>query len=55
VASQLNLAGGDDVQAVAWLTFLKDGGAAWETDSFHLLNQIIDSYRVDTLENASAR
>src|SRR5699024_11627177 len=53
VASQLNLAGGDDVQAVAWLTFFEDGGAAWETHGFHLLNQVIDSYRVRSEEHTS--
>ena len=41
-------------EAVTRLALIKDGGAARETDGFHLLNEVLHCYRIDTLENTSA-
>jgi hypothetical protein len=54
VASELHLAGGDDVQAVTWLVLFEDGSTAWEAYGLQLLDQVIYSHWIDALENASA-
>ena len=55
MAREFNLAGSDDVQAIARLTFLENGGSPRIFDGFHLLDEVVDGFWVDTLENTRAR
>ena len=54
VAREFHLAVDDDVQAVARLTLVEDGGSPGEAHGFQLVQQVLDRFRVDSLEDSRA-
>ena len=52
MAGQLHFAFGDDIEAVARLTLVENGGAARESHRLKIMDEVPDGNWVNALENA---